>query len=227
MEAIDESLLLLLRQGVESLLTAKRVFLAGKRLALMALEPGAEVRAAYVSRRRVWTSRRRVWASGDAVWTVRCAGKRDAGTVHRTRNNGARHGRAIRAEVGRGRDAAIGGAAIRLVSVGWPGVCGMRRLGRMRRGVMRGLGVRAAAVSAVLGVGEGERGCDREGQQKGSPAREGTSGRDTSRRANRDTVTLRRAASVCRPLSCSVPRHEGPSFSIERRVAPLHTYIVR
>jgi hypothetical protein len=46
MEAIDEALLLLRRQGVESLLAAKRVFLAGKGLALMALQPGAQMRAA-------------------------------------------------------------------------------------------------------------------------------------------------------------------------------------
>jgi hypothetical protein len=58
MEAIDEALLLLRRQGVESPLAAKRVFLTGKRLALMILQPGAQMRTAYVSRRRsVWASR--------------------------------------------------------------------------------------------------------------------------------------------------------------------------
>jgi hypothetical protein len=86
MEPINEALLLLLREGVESPLAAKRVFLAGKRLTLMALKPGAEMRTAYVSRRRI------VWASRGIVWSARGAGIRDAGTVRRTRNIGAGHG---------------------------------------------------------------------------------------------------------------------------------------
>jgi len=61
MKTIDEALLLLLRQGVESLLAAKRVFLAGKGLALMTLQPCVQMRTAYVSRRRT------VWASRDIV----------------------------------------------------------------------------------------------------------------------------------------------------------------
>ena len=77
MKTIDEALLLLLRQGIEARLAAKRVFLAGKRLTLMALQPGAEMRADYVSW-SVWTTRRA------AIWA--------AGTVDRTRNKGAGHG---------------------------------------------------------------------------------------------------------------------------------------
>jgi hypothetical protein len=41
METIDQALLLLRRQTVESLLAAKRIFLAGKRLSLVALQPTA------------------------------------------------------------------------------------------------------------------------------------------------------------------------------------------
>ena len=152
MEAIDEVLLLLLRQGVESLLTAKRVFLTGKGLALMALEPGAEMGAAHVSRRRAeWTPRQSVWAS-------RCTGIRDAGTVHRARNR-----RAVGRDAGVGRGTrsisgrdptAIRRSVIRLVSVRWSAEWLMGGLGDMRR-----LRLRLAAMSSMLlRVGKGERG---------------------------------------------------------------------
>jgi len=81
METIDEALLLLLRQGIESLLAAKGVFLAGKGLALMALQPGTQMLAAHVSRRRS------VRATRDRVRASRRVGIRKAGTV-----SGAGHG---------------------------------------------------------------------------------------------------------------------------------------
>jgi hypothetical protein len=46
MQAIDQALLLRLRQAAEAGLAAERVFLSGEGLALMVLQPPAEVLAA-------------------------------------------------------------------------------------------------------------------------------------------------------------------------------------
>jgi hypothetical protein len=48
-QAIDEPLLLGLRQAVESWLATQRILLAGERLPLMALQPVAEVGATRIS----------------------------------------------------------------------------------------------------------------------------------------------------------------------------------
>lgn len=211
MQAIDEALLLLLRQGIESLLAAQRVFLTGKGLSLMALQPGSKVRSTQVSRRY-------------GVGTPWRSSIGDAGTVH-----GAGHGRAIRREAGIGRGSrsiAWGNSAIRRSgsgrrgSIGGCAICrptvrGMRRRnmrgGRARRGGLR------PAVSGMLCAGREETGGGnrKNGKKEGGPAREDTS--------PRDSATFRRGASVCRASSCCAPRHGSPSFSIGRRDAPPHT----
>jgi hypothetical protein len=73
-----------------------------------------------------------------------------------------------------------------------------------------------STVSAMLRVSKGESGSGHYGKKKGSPVRKGS--------YRTDTATFRRDASghrVYRALSCCAPRHGGPSFSIERPVAPL------
>jgi hypothetical protein len=94
-----------------------------------------------------------------------------------------------------------------------------RRHMRLRCGVMRRLGLRAA-VPSMLRVGNGEGGErqreQKDGKKKAGPAREDI----PTTEITRDTAALRRGASGYRALSFCAPRHEGPSFSIERRAAP-------
>jgi hypothetical protein len=110
-QAIDEPLLLLLRQAVESRLATQRIFLAGEGLPLMALQPIAEVGATHISRRcGVGTARR----------LIRDCSVR--GAKRRSRSDG-RGGKSIGSDAVRargiaGRSATVCGCAIGRRAVG-------------------------------------------------------------------------------------------------------------
>jgi hypothetical protein len=128
METIDQALLLLRRQAIESRLLAEGIFLTGKRLPLVILQPTAQMRTAHICR-------------GCAVGSARCCPIGHARPIrwagHRVSigsDAGIREGTSD----GRGtscigwREAAIGGshpgrrAAVRRAAIGRSAECRLR-----------------------------------------------------------------------------------------------------
>ena len=202
-EAIDEPLLLGLRQAVKTGLVTQCVFLANKRFALMTLEPASEVRAVRIPLRAVGTLHR--------IHATRSICGR------RTRRNGRGRKAIGRARVGTRRIARPGRAAVcRATAVGGCAITLARglhrvrsrhvRLRHMRRGRMR-----TPAVTGVLCIygqksGDADQRCLQ--QKRGCAAHETTRRRHTGA-PGRSEAGGRAVRSFC---AAPVPRHGSVSF---------------